>query len=285
MKNFISIILLNAVLVFFMGCKKGDEDPFLSLKSRKARLTGEWTINSWNYTRINNFSSNTTSVSSNQGTTYVYTANYTSSQTYTLNIENTNFTIIDNSFNESVPNGGNSSYSESKKKNGTASGTATIEFIKDGTFTRKIEYSNANFNINSTIINAGNNSAANTSSVESSVETTTGTWEFLGGIENEYKNKERIILHIKSIKTEKKLSDNSGYQGLSSEYNEYKDADNNEIWLLIALKNNEVIFEAESSYHSNNSDSDSMNSSSGNSNQTIKESNSSVGTFNGSLSK
>jgi hypothetical protein len=234
---------------------------------------------------INNYSSNTTSVSSNQGTTYTYFTKYTASQTYNLDINNSSFTITENTFNESFPSNATSSYTESKKKNGTASGTATIEFTKDGTFTRKIEYSNANFNINSTLISTGVNSTANTSSVESSVETTKGTWEFLGGIEKEYKNKERIILHIKSIKTDKTFSDNSGYQGGSSEYNEYKDADNNEIWLLIALKNNELIFEAESSYNSNNSNSDTMNSSSGNSNQTITKSNSSIGTFNGSLSK
>lgn len=42
------VILSTAVLLLitvFTGCKKGENDPFLSLRSRKARLAGEWTLN------------------------------------------------------------------------------------------------------------------------------------------------------------------------------------------------------------------------------------------------
>lgn len=33
-----------ALVANLSSCKKGENDPFLSLKSRKARLTGEWTV-------------------------------------------------------------------------------------------------------------------------------------------------------------------------------------------------------------------------------------------------
>jgi len=38
-------IILLAVLAFgFQGCKKGENDPFISFKSRDARLAGDWTL-------------------------------------------------------------------------------------------------------------------------------------------------------------------------------------------------------------------------------------------------
>lgn len=36
------LVLIGTIL----GCKKGDNDPVFSIKSRKARLTGEWTVKS-----------------------------------------------------------------------------------------------------------------------------------------------------------------------------------------------------------------------------------------------
>ncbi len=45
-----TIIYTASLLVAFstlQGCKKGEEDPGLSLRSRKARLTGEWTVTSY----------------------------------------------------------------------------------------------------------------------------------------------------------------------------------------------------------------------------------------------
>lgn len=41
-----SWMVLGAILLtgIISSCKKGEEDPFLSLRSRKARLVGEWTL-------------------------------------------------------------------------------------------------------------------------------------------------------------------------------------------------------------------------------------------------
>lgn len=285
MKYIVSLILSSGLLFFSLGCKKGEGDPFLSLKSRKSRLVGEWTIDSWTYNMLSNYNSNAVSTSSNQGSTYTYTSKYTRSQTFDLKIDKTNFTISESNFTESFPSSATSSYSDNEKKNGTTTGTATIEFSKDGTFTRKIEFSNASFNIISTSVNGGATNTNNTSSIESKVEITAGTWEFLDGIDGDYKNKERVILHIKSIKTNKTYTDISGVVSNSSENLSYKDADNNEIWLLTTLKNNEVVFEAESSYNSTNSKSDILNNSSMSLIQTVTENNSGTGAIKGTLSK
>ena len=41
-----TLIFLSAILLTgtFVACKKGDNDPFLSLRSRKDRLSGLWTV-------------------------------------------------------------------------------------------------------------------------------------------------------------------------------------------------------------------------------------------------
>jgi len=38
------LLLLVIIIVIIPSCKKGDNDPFLSLRSRKARITGNWEL-------------------------------------------------------------------------------------------------------------------------------------------------------------------------------------------------------------------------------------------------
>ena len=45
----------------FFGCKKGDNDPFLSFSSRKARLAGEWELISGSITETSSTSTETVS--------------------------------------------------------------------------------------------------------------------------------------------------------------------------------------------------------------------------------
>ena len=44
------IIALMFALPLFNGCKKGENDPMLTIKSRKSRLVGEWTISAYSKT-------------------------------------------------------------------------------------------------------------------------------------------------------------------------------------------------------------------------------------------
>lgn len=52
MKKTISLFALTAIVttLIFTGCKKGDNDPFLSVKTRTARLAQTWELSSEDYT-------------------------------------------------------------------------------------------------------------------------------------------------------------------------------------------------------------------------------------------
>jgi hypothetical protein len=49
-----TLIFLSAILLTgtFVACKKGDNDPFLSLRSRKDRLSGLWTVKEETVTEV-----------------------------------------------------------------------------------------------------------------------------------------------------------------------------------------------------------------------------------------
>lgn len=58
------VILLSTVVLLltsvFTACKKGENDPFLSLRSRKARISGEWTLNYAEYVHVSTIANVTT---------------------------------------------------------------------------------------------------------------------------------------------------------------------------------------------------------------------------------
>jgi hypothetical protein len=66
------IIILAALTASFCveGCKKGEGDPFLSLRSRKARVAGEWTVTSGTGKKL---SLGTTTTWTFDGSTYTET--------------------------------------------------------------------------------------------------------------------------------------------------------------------------------------------------------------------
>jgi hypothetical protein len=102
-----SVVTLNS-------CKKGADDPAISLRSRTARLTGKWTISA----------GTENSVSVNGGNT----------STSTTTINSTTITQVSN--------------------NTTTTGTIayTVEFVKDGTYTmtRNETYTGYSYNVTST---------------------------------------------------------------------------------------------------------------------------------------
>lgn len=48
-KILFKVAILAVVISGIQSCKKGEDDPFLSLRSRKARLSGEWKLTSYSY--------------------------------------------------------------------------------------------------------------------------------------------------------------------------------------------------------------------------------------------
>ncbi len=98
MKTSLSFFLLIALIgtsgiVSLNGCKKGDEDPFISLRSRKARMAGEWKLSSGKsvekYTDIQNSVTYTTSTEYNGSTaTETFTmGSMTSTDTYSFTVQ------------------------------------------------------------------------------------------------------------------------------------------------------------------------------------------------------
>lgn len=74
-KKIIHVAFFAIILAGFStlsSCKKGENDPFLSLSSRKARISGEWKLNAGELSQI----------STGTGFSFTFTETYTSS-TYT----------------------------------------------------------------------------------------------------------------------------------------------------------------------------------------------------------
>jgi hypothetical protein len=86
MKNYrIIIISVFAFIMAFSSCKKGEDDPFLSFRSRDSRITGEWLISNISGTERNHtkyisgsFEGNsTTEVITHEFGEYIWTKNTT----------------------------------------------------------------------------------------------------------------------------------------------------------------------------------------------------------------
>lgn len=99
MKNFAKLALAAAVVLptVFVGCKKGENDPFLSFRSRKGRVAGEWKVTEGSGTTTSSFGG----------------SSYTSTWTY-------------DGATRTETSGGSSS---------TSKETMNFTFDKDGTFT------------------------------------------------------------------------------------------------------------------------------------------------------
>ncbi|HTL81747.1 MAG TPA: hypothetical protein VL651_08580 [Bacteroidia bacterium] len=81
----IALAALTIAAFAFDGCKKGDGDPFLSLASRKARITGDWTVTKGEGTKTSTVSSvsSTTTVTYDGTTETDVTGSFTSTDKYT----------------------------------------------------------------------------------------------------------------------------------------------------------------------------------------------------------
>lgn len=86
----IAIIFLVGILAF-NGCKKSENDPFISLRSRDARITGTWNLTGFTQTQTQYQPFNQTTLTSTQtfnGSTMVVTSG-TNSDSYTFSQEMT----------------------------------------------------------------------------------------------------------------------------------------------------------------------------------------------------
>jgi hypothetical protein len=215
-KIILSIASLIALSIVTSSCKKGDGDAFLSLRSRKARVVGEWKATKFEEKN----SSSTTSVSGGITTT--------SSSTGEIKLEGDKFTVV---MTETDENG------DVTTINASGTGTLTLKFEKDGTFSNT-----RNFSGSGTIASQGGSANLTMTSDGSS----SGTWTFLTGVEKDFKNKERLLLNNLTDKETNNSTITIPLFGTmtttESSDNTYLAGESTETWLIGTLKNK--LFEA-----------------------------------------
>jgi hypothetical protein len=215
------ILVLSLGLLFvgstFTACKKGENDPFMSMKSRKARVAGEWTVSSSEGTETTkeNYQSggDTYSVVQTEASTYNGVTNTTVTTSVITNLT----TAASISDNETT----------------TSTYTETYTFDKEGafTYTRLTTYSDG---------------SSNKSESE-------GTWSFLGKNKtSELKSKEAIMTSTTKVTTTSTDTDGTAttnvvnYDGMVTQ-----------MFKIDQLKSKEMIIVAESGYTLSNGDSSS----------------------------
>lgn len=168
MKKTILMFAAAGLLLATPSCKKGENDPFLSLSSRKARFAGEWMLSGYNASSMNTEPD----------------GDYQSS-TSTLN-----GSTITTSYSDYDSNSGTTT------TNTTTITLNTAEYVinKDGTWTREWSYTSVEENSYTDFW--GDDIVETTTTVYTSNEE--GDWSFLGAVkegEVTYKKKERAILN------------------------------------------------------------------------------------------
>lgn len=166
----LAIAILVILPIVFSGCKVGDKDPWLSFRSRENRVCGTWTVSNSNsdvVRKVNNINTRTVTTIEGESWKQVITIEGTDS------VRPLNGKII----KESGQTEG--SYFFSFNKNGKATMTCKYQFDED----LSSEDDDVS-TVHQTIV----------------TEEMTGTWNFLGGID-EYKDKERLVFVIEDKKT------------------------------------------------------------------------------------
>ena len=102
-----TVIIFALLTIFETGCKKGEDDPFFSLRSRRARVVGDWKLISGTETDKSYDNSSATT--------------YTNTNTYDGSTEAQSETISNSSGSFTTTN--------------SISYTSTYKFEKDGTYT------------------------------------------------------------------------------------------------------------------------------------------------------
>lgn len=210
----ITALALVAGSMTFTSCKKGENDPAISFKSRKGRLAGEWTVSSAEMSGTNSNTSGGT----------------TTSSTWSRNYDGTTLTEVQTSGNPSTTTTTTNSVSD-----------WSYTFEKDGTWSSSMAWTTTQVAYSSS---AGSSSVAVTT-CNSYSDMASGNWSFVGkDKDGDYKNKQRVVLNTTSS-----TSTQPAWNCTGSEKDTYTDTyangENSEIWNIDQLKSKEVIVEME----------------------------------------
>lgn len=213
----ISLAILAGTLMF-TSCKKGENDPSISLYSRKARVAGEW--------NVDKIVSTTTETGTNAGIAYT--------EVNTTTFDGTNFT------NTSTNTSGSTSVTETVT--GTIA-TNTMTFEKEGTFVQNQTYTT----VETEDLGGGDKIVTTTTHTD----VYEGTWNFLGKVD-EFKNKERMVLNTtKQSKITKYdvvsilFGNTSTYSGTTTNTNTFADGENSQVWAIDRLAKKEMVVKGE----------------------------------------
>ncbi|MCC6250948.1 MAG: hypothetical protein IT238_00630 [Bacteroidia bacterium] len=221
MKNLTKAALAILVVASsFTACKKGDDDPGLSLKSRKGRIAREW--------KVSDYTTDVTDVTTYNGTT---------TSTRTLN---TKLTYSGNSAKREVVDtqaGGGVTSTETDVYTGTVS-DFSYTFEKDGTWS-------STSTIKWTSVTSTSGGTTSTDAVDiTEVVTQSGIWYFLGKNKTtEDKNKESLLLSItkEQYKYDSKSTSGGNYAYSSDDTYTYANNENTEVIHLSRLAKDEIV--------------------------------------------
>lgn len=172
MKTHKILILIGMMGLLFslIGCKKGENDPTLSLRSRKARLVGKWVLEEGNMTLNENYKATQ------------------SSQGYSQTINQT--TLINSTFNSGTLM---ETYSETHTSGGQ---TATLQYAMNQIHKETLEF-NKDQSFEMLITSNGTLNYSGTAMTVSLNNTLKGSWAFgKKNKETDVKNKETVILTL-----------------------------------------------------------------------------------------
>ena len=164
MRRIFVIVSCSALFLSIYSCKKGDNDPFLSLKSRKARLHGDWEIQAYQYEE------QTTSSSGDY-------------QKITENFSNNQITQITQEY---IEVSGSSVYDTLV----ISLNEVSYSFDKKGSWSRVYNTTEISIDDYIDLGTTWHNIYTTTKEL-----TESGDWSFVGKLKSEYKNKERIVLN------------------------------------------------------------------------------------------
>ena len=264
------VLGVGLAMLNFTSCKKGDEDPGMTFKSRAGRLAGDWTVSEYTESSSSKstyedaadiddelLSSEETMEISYDGSSMTYSETwtdtydgkgYTDSRTGDETGTGTTITVTETEKNDE------GTFTETQTGTFASTFSYTVSFAKDGTFEMKkqMDYSGT-FSETET----GYTRALTRSDNETN--TISGTWSFINKNKGaEFKNKERIGLWFESnntvstnkyesVYTDTDASDpidytsfNSSSEGTNNSTTTGSDSEPDMVWELIKLSSKEM---------------------------------------------
>ncbi len=228
-KSLAILLVALTIITVFNGCKRGEDDPFFSLLSRKARVTGDWKIDYFESKLYQKFQNS-----------------YKANRKFVIEGDNVTLTVdsIDTPHDTTIVIRGVVKESE-------------YNFDKNS----KMKYL-LNYELTVEKISFDENTSVTTydKTVQTFTDRANGSWNFLGKVEkngvNKYKDKERIAFIYESyntdvltVRTIRQVNEDG--QTISNVYTssrqtyekKYANGENAQIWELRELRNKKIVAE------------------------------------------